>query len=273
MTTREARVWLIDALRGVSGEPEAEARWMLKAVGAEPVLGGPTPEGAHKTLEGYIEQRKNGRPLQYILGEWDFYGLTFKVREGALIPRPETETLVQIALELQRERGLASALEIGAGSGCIAVAMAKFGGFKSITATDISPEALNVARENAELNGVRVEFQQGEWFAPVAGRAFDLIVSNPPYIPSAELAALQRELAFEPKLALDGGEDGLDAYRELASGLGGHLTANGVALFEVGYDQSDAVRALFKAKGFKARAHRDLYGIERIVEVNWALKC
>lgn len=263
MTPREARAWLIASLEGISSEPEAEARWMLDAVKKAST---DITQGALAALESYVEQRKTGRPLQYILGEWDFYGLTLHVREGALIPRPETETLVELALCRADAVGLSTALEIGAGSGCVAVALAKFGRFACVTATDVSAHALALARENAALNGVCAEFLQGEWYAPVAGRKFGIIVSNPPYIPTAELSTLLRELFFEPALALDGGPDGLAAYRALASGLAAHLDANGFAFFEVGHDQAPSVRALFEARGFATRAHLDLYRVERFVE-------
>lgn len=267
MNIREASAWLKDALPGAgSAEPDAEARWMLEALAGRKALlaNERMPDESIRLLRDWVAQRASGRPLQYILGEWDFYGLTFKLREGALIPRPETELLVERALERAKRRGYRTALDVGTGSGCIAVTLAKLGGLV-VTATDVSFEALALARENARSNGVDIEFLHGSYFAPVMGSSFDLIVSNPPYIERGDLESLQRELRFEPAIALDGGEDGKGAYRELCAGVSERLNPGGSVFFECGCGQPRAVAAMLEANGFQTEIFLDNAGLERIV--------
>jgi len=253
MTAAEALRRLRDALAGIAGgEAPGEARLMLAHIlGCAPAeLGlkarcGLTP-AQEDALAAMLSRRLNREPLQYILGEWSFMGLPFLVRPGALIPRPETEILCERALLEAKARGYRTALDLCCGTGCIGVSLAKLGGL-AVTAADLSPGCAALTAENAQKNGVELTVLTGSYFAPVTGR-FDLILSNPPYISGPEMETLQPELAFEPRLALYGGEDGLDAYRSIAGGYLSHLAPGGMLILEVGYAQADAVRSLFDAK-------------------------
>ena len=197
-----------------------------------------------------IRRRVDGTPVAYLVGHREFYSLPFEVSPAVLIPRPDTETLVLGALD--RLKGLAdpAVLDLGTGSGCVAVAVARWGKpAPRVVAVDVSPDALAVAGRNATKNGVgdRVTFLVGDLFVPVPADArFDLIVSNPPYISPAELATLAPEVRdHEPLLALDGGPDGLQFYRRIGADAGRFLRPGGSLLVEVGHTQDAAVRALF----------------------------
>lgn len=228
-------------------------------------------------LDGWVDRRATGEPVGRILGVASFYGFEFALGPDTLEPRPDTETLVEVALAAVRSGRIAGAsadgaglrlLDLGTGTGAIAVALlAKMPGASGI-ATDLSPGALDVARKNAVRNGVagRLDFALGDFFAPVAG-SFGLIVSNPPYIASDVIAGLDREVRLhDPRLALDGGPDGLDAYRAILAGIGDHLAAGGLLAVEIGWDQGDAVAALFRTAGLmEIEVHRDLGGRERVV--------
>lgn len=193
-----------------------------------------------------LERRLTGEPLQYILGEWSFMGLPFYVDERALIPRQDTELLCETALKLITERGYQTCLDLCTGSGCVAIAIAKLCHI-SVTSTDISRDALALARENAELNEIQLTFKQSDLFADVSG-AYDLITCNPPYLSRTDMEALQKEVSFEPEQALFGGEDGLDFYRNIAGAYPKYLNKGGVLLLEIGNTQASAVAALFDAK-------------------------
>ena len=228
-------------------------------------------------LEGWVGRRAAGEPVGRILGVASFYGLDFALGPDTLEPRPDTETLVEVALAAVRSGRIAGAspdgtglrlLDLGTGTGAIAVALlAKMPGASGI-ATDLSPGALDIARKNAVRNGVggRLDFALGDFFAPVVG-SFGLIVSNPPYIASDVISGLDREVRLhDPRLALDGGPDGLDAYRAILAGIGDHLAAGGLLAVEIGWDQGDAVAALFRTAGLmEIEVHRDLGGRERVV--------
>ncbi|MFN4144148.1 peptide chain release factor N(5)-glutamine methyltransferase, partial [Aestuariivirga sp.] len=212
-------------------------------------------------FRGYVERRAGREPVSRILGEREFYGRPFRVTPDVLDPRPDTETLVDGALRLVPAN--ARLLDLGTGSGAIIVTLLAERPDASGVATDISPAALAVARENAERNGVlpRLDFAQGSWFGPVSGR-FDLILSNPPYIPAAEIPRLSPDVRnFDPVLALVGGNDGLTPYRELAAGASAHLVENGRVLVEIGAGQADQVEAIFVAAGLRpAGRYQDLGG-------------
>jgi release factor glutamine methyltransferase len=214
---------------------------------------------------GMVARRAKREPLQYILGTQEFMGLEFRVSPAVLIPRYDTETLVKEAVS--RVSDAKRVLDIGAGSGCIAVALAKLLPDAEISAVDSSEAALAVARENAGRNGVNVRFAFGSLFGPFGGERFDLIVSNPPYIPTADLAGLQPEVReYEPKGALDGGPDGLDFYRQIIPAAPGHLASGGLLMVEVGIGQAGQVRELFAVAGYDAIfTARDPGGIERVV--------
>lgn len=178
-----------------------------------------------------------------------------------LIPREETELLVDIALDAPARR----ILDLGTGSGCLAVAVAKQLPQAEVTAIDASAAALDVARANAARHGVAVRFLQGDWFAPVAGERFDLILANPPYVAERDPHLSQGDVRFEPRRALAAGPDGLDDIRRIVATAGAHLEPGGQIWFEHGYDQAVAVEALFAAAGFAGIGHlRDLAGIARV---------
>lgn len=212
-----------------------------------------------------VARRARREPLQHILGTQEFMGLEFKTTAAALIPRHDTEVLVNESLRVAPHAG--SVLDIGSGSGCVAVALAKKLPGAKVVSVDISPEALELARWNADLNDVKIDFRQGSLFGPAEGEQFALIVSNPPYIPAADIDVLQPEVRdYEPRAALDGGADGLDFYRLLIPAAPGHLSVDGWLLLEVGIGQSGAVMEMFAKNGFSAIfSAKDSGGIERVV--------
>ena len=220
------------------------------------------PGEYEKMLEEMLARRLAGEPLQYILGEWELMGLPFRVDARALIPRQDTETLVEAALGLIKERGYRTVLDLCCGTGCIGISLAALSG-AAVTLADISVDALALARENAEKNGVCARVMETDLFSNITG-SFDLIACNPPYLSDADMAALQREVRFEPALALYGGEDGLDFYRRIRTEYAAHLNPRGALLLEVGFGQAAAVCALF---GENAYVLRDLCGVERVVAV------
>ncbi len=226
------------------------------------------PKEASQIFLGMLAERLNGRPLQHILGEWEFYGLPVKVKEGVLIPRFDTELAAKRAIEHIVETNAQSALDICCGSGCIAVAMAVKTN-AAITASDISPAALALTRENAELNGAseRIYIVESDMFAGISGK-FDLIVSNPPYIPIGDIALLDEEVKdHEPLTALCGGSEGLDFYRIIAKEAPKHLKNRGKLVLEVGINQAAAVSQILSEAGFNnITVSHDLSGVERVVE-------
>lgn len=219
-------------------------------------------------LHRMLCERLHGRPLQYIFGEWEFMGLPFSVREGVLIPRSDTETLCEKALELAKKQRYYTALDLCTGSGCIAVALASIGKL-TVTAVDLSDDALVLAAQNANKNGVQkiITFIKSDMFQAVDGE-YDLIVSNPPYIRSQSIKTLMREVRdYEPLMALDGGADGLDFYRIIANQAPKVMKRGGALLVECGCSQAQAVAALFLDAGLQAiEVYRDLCGIERVVK-------
>lgn len=217
-----------------------------------------------------IEKRRKRFPLQQILGCQEFMGLNFFVNKHVLIPRQDTETLVEQVLE-EHKSPEKTVLDVCTGSGCIAISLAVKGGYKSVTATDISEEALKVARRNAVTLECedRMSFYQGDLFGalPKDGRKFDIITSNPPYIPTAVIRTLEPEVReHEPMLALDGTEDGLHYYRRIAADAGRYLEDGGFIYLEIGHDQGEAVSTLLKENGFSnVRVLKDLPGKDRVV--------
>lgn len=209
------------------------------------------------------EKMKDGAPLQYALGNAEFYGIRLAVNPAVLIPRPETEELAEKVIEETKKRGEAKVLDLCTGSGAIAIAAAK-NSPADVTATDVSAAAAEVARANALSAGVKVRVLTGDMFAPVAEEKFDVIVSNPPYIPTADIRALDEKVrAFEPVSALDGGADGLDFYRVIAAEAGAHLTEGGVLLLEFGEGQADALKEMFAE--YATEVYTDMQGAERIL--------
>lgn len=217
-----------------------------------------------------FKRRRSGEPVAYLLGEREFYGHALRVDARVLIPRPDSERLVEVALERTRARNmLGAALDLCTGSGCIAIAFARQRPTWSVTASDISGDALAVATENAHRTGAirNLRLVQGSLFAAVAGQRFDLITANPPYIASAELAELPLDVRdFEPRLALDGGVDGLDLVREIATQAPAHLTTGGLLALEIGADQGPRALEILRAQGYLApELARDLGGRDRVV--------
>lgn len=211
-----------------------------------------------------LARRGGGEPVAYLLGSREFMGRDFHVAPGVLIPRPETELLVELALAAIDD-GAQRVLELGTGSGCIAASVALARPQAAVTALDISPAALAVAQRNCTTLGAPVRLLASDWFAAVGGERYDLILSNPPYIPSADPHLAQGDLRFEPPGALASGGDGLDAIRHIVGTARAHLTPGGRLWFEHGYDQAAAVAGLLAAAGYADIVqHRDLAGIVRV---------
>jgi len=219
--------------------------------------------------EAYVTRRAHGEPVAYLLGEREFWSLPLRVGPGVLVPRPETELVVERALAHFPAGTAFEALDLAAGSGAIALALASERPHCRVTATDLSPAAVAIARENSlRLRlGDRVSVLQGAWFEPLAGRRFDVIVCNPPYIATDDARVEPAVRRYEPPEALFSGPTGLEALQAIAAGAPGHLRPGGWLLVEHGDTQGEAVRALFETAGFQdVRTFRDLGGRERCTE-------
>lgn len=230
----------------------------------------PLQEISEEGYEAYldlIEKRSRHIPLQYLTGEQEFMGLSFLVREGVLIPRQDTEILVLEALKVSEDMEV---LDMCTGSGCIILSLAKLGKIKSGTGADISPAALQIAHENAERLQADVKFLQSNIYSQIDGK-YDIIISNPPYIPTGDIPELMEEVKDnEPSIALDGMEDGLYFYREICKGLQTHLNPKGYVFFEIGYNQGEAVRKLLEEAGMDTISIiKDLAGLDRVVTGRW----
>lgn len=280
MTTQKEKWDVLKVLNWTKGylsekgveNPRLEAEWMLcealklDRVGLYLNFDKPLTDAELAAYRGMVARRGKREPLQYILGTQEFMGIDFLVSPAVLIPRHDTEVLVTEAL--QRSANATSILDIGTGSGCVAIALAKSLPAVEVCSVDVSSDALAVARANAEKNGVAVNFFHGSLFEPFAGRRFDMIVSNPPYIPADEIPTLQHEVrGFEPVSALDGGTDGLDFYRSITNSAPGYVTPGGWLIFEVGAGQAPQVLELLKSGGFSVDCFTqiDPAGIERVV--------
>lgn len=239
----------------------------LMARGGEPL----SPQDAAR-IRAAVERRAAREPVYRILGEREFHGLTFKLSKETLEPRPDTETLVDCLVphvrRIAARKGHCRLIDLGTGTGAICLALLAAALDARGLGTDISEDALATARENAKRNGLADRFQtlRSDWFETVEGR-FDIIVSNPPYIRSKVVAELEPEVRyFDPAAALDGGNDGLDAYRAIALHAGRHLEADGIIGLEIGFDQKQAVAALFEAQGFRLlESALDLGGNDRVL--------
>ena len=223
------------------------------------------PEQAHKFYL-LASRRINGEPIAYLVGEREFYSLNFKVAPAVLIPRPETELLVDLALERISADRPCKVLDLGTGSGAVAITIAKHRPLASITAVDSSADAIAVARINARhLAATNVCMAAGDWFNGVAGEEFDLIASNPPYVADGDPHLDQGDLRFEPRTALTAGGDGLGCIRCIITSAAIHLVAGGWLLLEHGYDQAEACRRLLRKAGFgDVFSHPDLAGVMRV---------
>lgn len=205
------------------------------------------------SYRGLIKRRLAGEPVSYLVGETEFWGLPFHVEPSVLVPRPDTETVIEVARVARPDRAApCRMLDLCTGSGVIAVSLAREYPVAQVVAVEISPAAAALARKNAARNAVadRVDVREGDLFTPVRGERFDLIASNPPYIASSVIATLSAEVRREPVIALDGGRDGLVFYDRMCAEAREHLATGGVLIVEHGYDQAEAVRGRFAAAGF-----------------------
>ncbi len=225
-----------------------------------------------RALEIMLKERKKGVPTAYIIGEWDFFGRTFKVERGILIPRPETELLVEKVLERVSGKGKVMGYEIGSGTGCISITLLLERSNLSMLACDINPKAVGLTLKNAKLHGVKERLQvfRGKFFEPVKGKKFDFIVSNPPYIPEKAWNRLPAEVRLEGREALLGGIDGYEFYKKVAPYLKEHLKEGGFVAFEIGHDQGKGIKKLLREiAGFKeVIIYKDYSGQDRIA-VAW----
>lgn len=269
----QARQQLAEQLRLPAAEARIEAQLLLQAV-----LGGVsrawllthgeqalTPQQLAE-FESLLQRRLRGEPVAYILGEREFYGLTFRVDPAVLIPRPDTETLVEAALQRIPQNEVRRVLDLGTGSGAIAIAIARQRPQASVVAVDGSSAALAVAAHNARaLQAVNVTLLCSDWFSALVGEEFDVIVSNPPYIAAGDPHLAQGDLRFEPLQALASGPDGLDDIRRIVAQAPAHLVSGGWLLLEHGYDQAGRVAELLQVAGFEQVGHvADLAGIQRV---------
>lgn len=246
-----------------------EAKQLLGFVGisrmkiiSEP--SGVVPEETEKAAKACLKRRLSGEPLQYILGEWEFYGLPFRVGKGVLIPRQDTEVLVDLAREYLNSTGCEEVLDLCAGSGCIGISLAKTCGINAVLVEN-SPAAFDYLKQNIAQNGVETQCKAvlGDCFDEYG--EFGVIVSNPPYLTKADMENLQREVTFEPETALFGGDDGLDYYRKLLAIHAKNVKQNGLFAVEIGINEENAVMEIFRENGFEPSCVKDLQGIYRVV--------
>ena len=273
MTVRELYASVKDALeRGGIENAEFEAEQLLRGAGIDKItlISEPNKDASDISSEirEKVERRLSGEPLQYILGEWEFYGLPFKVGEGVLIPRQDTETIVDVSLNFlkAREQSERRTLDLCAGSGCIGITLAKLAGAE-VMLVEKSERAFGYLWENILLNGVSA---CGAVRGDVLNEntvcdKYDLIVSNPPYLTDSDMKTLQKEVEFEPKDALYGGADGLDFYRSILELYPKKLKRGGVLAVEIGIGQENAVSEIFRENGIEPRLEKDMCGIYRVV--------
>jgi len=232
--------------------------WLVAHV--EAVLG----VGKREKIEALYRRRQEGEPVAYLTGEREFYGLALSVSPAVLIPRPETELLVEVALE--HLRAGQSALDLGTGSGAVAIALAKTRPGVSVAGADKSQAALELARANGRRHAVQVRFERSDWFSAFEGERFDVIVSNPPYIASADPHLGAGDLRFEPRGALEAGPTGLECIERIAAAAPQFLAPGGWLILEHGYDQGAACVALLRDLGYLRVCDRiDLAGVSRVV--------
>ena len=222
-------------------------------------------------FQQFLARRRSGEPMAYILGQREFWNLTLKVTPATLIPRPETERLVELALQHIPKEANWQVADLGTGSGAIALALASERGQCRITASDASAEALALAQENARALAINnVSFQHGDWFSPLAQQRFQVIVSNPPYVAEHDEHLQQGDLRFEPQQALSAGPEGLDALRHIIESSPAHLMPGGWLLLEHGFEQGTAVMQLLRQQGFRAvQCYADYAERERVSCGRW----
>jgi release factor glutamine methyltransferase len=231
----------------------------------------PVDDATARRFKALVEARAAGQPVAYLTGRRGFWTLELEVNANTLIPRPETELLVELALSRLPAGSSARIADLGTGSGAIALAIGKERPHARVVATDASEGALSVAMRNASLNGIaNVVFKQGSWFAPLNGERFDLIASNPPYIADGDPHLQQGDLRFEPATALSSGRDGLDDIRDIVAHVGRHLVSGGWLLLEHGLEQGAAIRVLLANAGFsEIVTERDLEMRDRVTLGRW----
>ena len=234
----------------------------------------PLDTATHTAYRALISRRAAGEPIAYLTGQREFYGRDFSVAPGVLIPRPETELLVELGLAKMAHIATPRLLDLGCGSGCIAISLALERPAACVHALDASPAALAIARQNAMALGASLKLMESHWFSALTSEResehYHLIVANPPYIAANDPHLQQGDLRFEPASALASGTDGLDDIREIIATARHHLQPGGWLLFEHGYDQAPAAHALLNATGYKnIEQHRDLAGITRISGGTW----
>lgn len=261
----------VDALLAGSTLPVTEARILLGhalRVGRAWIIAhgrDPVPDAQAHAVEAFFAKRRAGEPIAYLTGEREFCSLSLHVTPSVLIPRPETELVVEQALTLIAGRKTPKVLDLGTGSGAIAVCIAHARRDAQVCASDVSAEALAVASRNALRHAVAVRFVQGDWFITLAEERFDVIASNPPYVADADPHLAQGDLRFEPGAALRGGPDGMDCIRRIAAAARMHLTPGGWFVFEHGYDQGPACVRLLVGLGYTGVTDaRDLSGLPRV---------
>lgn len=218
-----------------------------------------------------LKKREEGIPTAYIIGEWEFFGRTFLVEEGVLVPRPETEILVERVLGLIPQDAELCGLDLGTGTGCIAITLLLERPNLKMWATDVNPVAVRTAVKNSDLHGVseRLKVLKGDLFEPVEGMVFDFIVSNPPYIPDHLWEDLPQEVRSEGKVSVVGGKKGYEFYERIAGRLREFLRPGGFVALEIGHDQGKVVKGLLESVGLRVNIYRDLSGQERVV-VGWS---
>jgi len=234
----------------------AELRWKK-----DEVLG---PETLGK-LNGWLDERAAGRPLQYVLGNTCFMGLDFRCDRRALIPRQDTETLCELALHRMQYVKNPKVLDLCTGTGAIGLSMKHYRSDADVTLSDLSEGALSLAKENAQALGLKADFRKGDLWEAVEGEKFDFILSNPPYLTEKDMDELMEEVRHEPEMALRAGADGLIFYRRIAARLQDFLNEGGEALMEIGKGQEKDVIHMLLDQGFCAESHKDLCGIERVI--------
>ena len=271
VTRRKMEGASLDELVRLAGIAAVDARALMRAaLGVDNAYliahpGQPLTNRQRARYLAWVERRRSGEPVAYVTGEREFYSLDFKVTPAVLIPRPETELLVESALERIPREAPYRVLELATGCGCVAVAIALHRPRARGTATDVSRDALLIARENAARHDAGVEFVESDWFAALAGRRFHLIVCNPPYVAERDPHLQEGDLRFEPRAALVAGPDGLACIRLIVAQARAHLDPGGSLLLEHGHDQATRCRALLEQAGYREVAsRRDLAGIERV---------
>ena len=278
MTIREIIIKYSEELREISDTPRLDVELLL-----EKALGGVDRLYIHMNINKelteeqevlfleLVKDRLNGRPIAYIVENREFMGLDFYVKEGVLIPRPDTEPLVEEVIELCKDKGNISILDIGTGSGAITVSLAKYIQNSKLMSFDISDIALEVGKKNAVSNEVdsKIEFVKSDLFTSIKGKGirFDVIVSNPPYIPKRDIETLHTQVKdYEPYNALEGGEDGLDFYRSITEQSVDYINKGGILAYEVGHDQAYDVAKIMETNGYtNIYTKKDLQGIDRVV--------